>query len=210
MLKAIDISKAFRTLGRSNNISPNSRHYAVRDLSLEILPQRIIGLIGQSGCGKSTTALLLTGMLKTTSGEITYQGRDISSFSGRQLRKYWREVRLVFQNPESYFNPHLTIKAALQEYHHSSGCHRDCFAKDIDELLGFFSLDPILLDLLPDKLSIGQKRRISVLLNLFVMPKILIADEPFSGLDTVLKYQIATQLARLRRGVRRRRASDFA
>lgn len=152
----------------------------LKNVSFKIKEGEVYGLVGESGCGKSTTARVLTGLTPHDSGEIIFEGNKINFKKFRSLR----EIQMVFQDPNSSLNPMKTIKWILEEPFKLNNCKdKDYMDKKILEMLEMANLNENTLEKYPYELSGGQKQRIAIILALLSNPKLLIADEAVSSLD---------------------------
>lgn len=189
-----------------------TKHYAlsggrlvrsVDGASFSIRHGEVLGLVGESGCGKSTIAKLLTRLTPLTSGRVKVDGRDVLTLRGEALRKMRRTMQLVFQDPYSALDPSMTIgesmKAPLSQ--HAMYMPADCKGKVI-EMLREVGLTEAFYDRYPNQCSGGQLQRVGIGRALLLQPEFLICDEPTSALDSSMRTQILNLLAELR--VRRR------
>lgn len=171
---------------------------AVEDVSLRILRGETLALVGESGCGKSTTARLLLGLEPPTSGVVRYRGRDLWSMSRTELLGFRRRVQLVFQDPFGSLNPRMTVGGILGEvlsvHSLAAGAER---GRRITELLGLVGLGPEAAELYPHEFSGGQRQRIGIARALAVEPDVIVADEPVSALDVSIQAQVLNLLADL-------------
>lgn len=171
---------------------------AVEDVSLRIMSGETLALVGESGCGKSTTARLLLGLEPPTSGIVRYLGRDLGSMSRTELLGFRRRVQLVFQDPFGSLNPRMTIGGMLGEvlsvHALAAGAER---GRRITELLGLVGLGPETAERYPHEFSGGQRQRIGIARALAVEPDIIVADEPVSALDVSIQAQVLNLLADL-------------
>jgi oligopeptide/dipeptide ABC transporter ATP-binding protein len=173
---------------------------AVDGVSMTVQPGETLGLVGESGCGKSTTARLITRLLEPTNGRILYQGTDIAHMSERQLRPYRREIQLIFQDPYSSLNPRHTVGAivgtALRTHHMVD---KKGELPRVQELLEVVGLNPEHYNRYPHEFSGGQRQRIGIARALAARPKIIVADEPVSALDVSIQAQVMNLLENLRK-----------
>ena len=168
---------------------------AVAGVDLELLPGETLGLAGESGCGKSTVARLLTGLIPPTHGSIRYKGHEISALDRGGLAQYRKEVQMIFQDPFSSLNPRMRVSEIVGEplAIHRIGTpleRRDRVAA----LLQRVGLSPEHLLRFPHEFSGGQRQRIGIARALAVSPKLIIADEPVSALDLSIQAQIINLL----------------
>ena len=170
--------------------------HAVEDVSLTVRRGETLGIVGESGCGKSTTARLMLRLLEPTSGTIRFDGNDISHMSQRRLRPLRREIQMVFQDPYSSLNPRKTvgqIVGAPYAIHKTPG---DTKAR-VRELLSRVGLSPEHYNRYPHEFSGGQRQRIGVARALALQPKLIVCDEPVSALDVSIQAQILNLLRSL-------------
>ena len=201
LLSVEDLVKTFpvkRRAGRLRRTTTEVR--AVDGVDLTIAPGETVGLVGESGCGKSTVARALLGIHPPTSGRITFDGQDASELSGEELRRFRSQVQLVFQDPMSSLNPRLTIGDAVREPLVVRGLAQGSAAdRRVAELLELVGLDPEVATRYPHEFSGGQRQRIVIARALAVEPRLLVCDEAVSALDVSLQAQIVNLLQRLQR-----------
>jgi oligopeptide transport system ATP-binding protein len=159
-----------------------------------------LGLVGESGCGKSTTGRLVLRLIEPTEGRVTYDGREIFRLSGSQMRKLRSELQIVFQDPYASLNPTMTVGAMLREplelHGIASGKAADARIRD---LLGLVGLAPYHALRYPHEFSGGQRQRLGIARALAVEPKVIIGDEPVSALDVSIRAQVINLMQDLQR-----------
>jgi oligopeptide/dipeptide ABC transporter ATP-binding protein len=169
--------------------------HAVEDVSLNVRRGETLGIVGESGCGKSTTARLMLRLLDPTAGTIRFDGQDISTASQSSLRPLRREMQMIFQDPYSSLNPRKTvgqiIGAPFKIHGEKGGRQR------VQELLEIVGLSPEHYNRYPHEFSGGQRQRIGVARALALSPKLIVCDEPVSALDVSIQAQILNLLRSL-------------
>jgi oligopeptide/dipeptide ABC transporter ATP-binding protein len=171
---------------------------AVGNVSLAISPGDTLGIVGETGSGKTTLARLIVGLVKPTSGAIEYRGCQIAGATGRDLRKIRRKIQLVYQDPYSSLNPAMTVGQAIGEpvrVHRLA--EKGLVSARVEELMSQVGLYPNVVSRLPRELSGGQRQRVAIARALAVDPDVLIADEAVSALDVSVQAQVLTLLAEL-------------
>jgi len=174
---------------------------AVDHVSFDVLEGETLGLVGETGCGKSTTARLVTRLLDPTSGTIRYQGRDIAGLSRAELKPLRREMQMIFQDPYSSLNPRKTVGSIIADPFVVHGLKSGEGERKtaVQELMEQVGLNPEHYNRYPHEFSGGQRQRIGVARAIALKPKLIIADEPVSALDVSIQAQILNLLRELQR-----------
>jgi peptide/nickel transport system ATP-binding protein/oligopeptide transport system ATP-binding protein len=171
---------------------------SVDDVSFDVTRGETLGIVGESGCGKTTTARMLVRLIEPTAGQIVFDGRDITHLRTGAMRPLRREVQMIFQDPYSSLNPRHTVGAIvgapfkLQNVKTDKGIKRS--VQDLLELVG---LNPEHYNRYPHEFSGGQRQRIGIARTLALRPKLIVADEPVSALDVSIQAQVINLLADL-------------
>lgn len=169
---------------------------AVDDVSFDVFKGETLGLVGESGCGKSTTARTILRLIEATEGSVSFEGKEILSMPRKEFVKLRREMQMIFQDPYSSLNPRKMVRDIIGQpfkIHHPNMTSRDR-ENVVKDLLNVVGLDPAHLIRYPHEFSGGQRQRIGIARALALNPKLIIADEPVSALDVSIQSQILNLL----------------
>jgi len=174
---------------------------AVDGVSFHIQPGETLGLVGESGCGKSTTGRAVLRLVEPDEGEIRFRGEDVRAMGPDALRRLRRQVQIVFQDPFSSLNPRMTVGQMLDEVLrvHRLGGDREGRKRRVRELLDLVGLLPEHRERYPHEFSGGQRQRIGIARALSVEPELIVCDEPVSALDVSIQAQVVNLLKELQR-----------
>ena len=193
LLRVVDVTKHFRA-GVAGTV------HAVDNVSFDIRPGETVGLVGESGSGKSTLGRVITQLLPATSGNVIFDGVNLTKLRGEKLRQQRRQLQMIFQDPFASLDPRMTVGDIIAEPLVNFGL-RDHREKDrkVQELLRVVGLNPYFNNRYPHEFSGGQRQRIGVARALALNPKLIVADEPISALDVSIQAQIINLLEDLQR-----------
>ena len=168
---------------------------AVKDVSFEIYPGETFGLVGESGCGKSTTGRSIMRLTNPTSGSVYFDGKDVAKMGHKELKEMRRDMQFIFQDPQASLNPRMTIGEIVSEpmVIHNVGTKEERMQR-VRELLDVVGLNPEHINRYPHEFSGGQRQRIGIARAFVLRPKLIICDEPVSALDVSIQAQVLNLL----------------
>ncbi|MBL7180552.1 MAG: oligopeptide/dipeptide ABC transporter ATP-binding protein [Pseudomonadota bacterium] len=168
---------------------------AVDGVSFDIRPGKTLGLVGESGCGKTTVARLILKLLEPDEGSIIFRGTDISKFTAKEMKPHRKDMQIVFQDPYGSLNPRMTVGMSIEEGLRILGIENRPERKErLEQLLKMVGMSPGSADRYPHEFSGGQRQRIGIARALSVEPSLVICDEPISALDVSIQAQIINLL----------------
>lgn len=174
---------------------------AVDGVDFKVMPGETLGIVGESGCGKSTTGRTILRLLNPSAGEVLFNGKDLAKLSKEEMRQMRKDIQMVFQDPYASLNPRKTIRQILLEplKVHGIGASREERMKRVEEIIEVVGLRKEHLDRHPHDFSGGQRQRIGIARALILKPKVIIADEPVSALDVSIQSQVLNLLKDLKK-----------
>ena len=185
---------------RTGSILHPNKVQAVKNLTLKLMPGETLGIVGESGCGKSTTANVMCGLQAPTSGKVYFKGKDVTKRTADMRRTIGRVISVVFQDPATALNARMSVHDQLLDplKVHKIG-DKESRESRVIELIEMVGLPSSVLDALPGQLSGGQRQRVAIARALSLSPDAIIADEPTSALDVSVRAQILNLLMDLKR-----------
>ncbi|WP_232792365.1 ABC transporter ATP-binding protein [Actinacidiphila yeochonensis] len=198
LLEARGLVRVYPLRGARLPGRPRRAVHAVSDVSFTLAPGETFGLVGESGCGKTTLGRLLVGLDRPDAGTVALDGTDLGSLRGRELRRRRRDLQMVFQDPFSSLDPRMRVSAILREplAIQGIGTAREQHAR-VADLMAEVGLPKRGLDLFPHEFSGGQRQRVGLARALALTPKVIVADEPVSALDVSVRAQVLNLMKRL-------------
>ncbi|WP_289137139.1 ABC transporter ATP-binding protein [uncultured Brevibacillus sp.] len=179
---------------KSGWLQPTSFVQAVNGINLTVYEGETLSIVGESGCGKSTTGRCLLRLLEPTAGEVWFRGQDLTKLTGTQMRKMRSQLQIVFQDPFATLNPKRTIQSILEELLIAQQVEKAKRAELIEETIRIVGLNPSHLKRYPHQFLGGQRQRIGIARALMLRPQLIMADEPVSALDVSIQSQILNLL----------------
>ena len=174
--------------------------HAVDDVTFDIYSGETLGLVGESGCGKSTTGRTILQLYRPTSGEVIFEGENLAALKGEKLRRKRRDIQMIFQDPYASLNPRMTVGRIIGEPMEIHGTYRGAAReRRVAELLSLVGLNPAFVNRYPHEFSGGQRQRIGVARALALEPKLIVCDEPISALDVSIQAQVVNLLEDLQK-----------
>jgi oligopeptide/dipeptide ABC transporter ATP-binding protein len=184
-------------IGRSWVKKSSKTIKAINNINFDIVEGETFGLVGESGCGKSTVARLLTRLIEPSSGSVLFRGENIAGLSNQEFNKKRRHIQMIFQDPYAALNPRMTVKRLITEPLITHHVDEDRLNERVDELLSLVALPTDYRDRYPHEFSGGQRQRICIARALALNPAFIVADEPVAALDVSIQAQIINLLIAL-------------
>ena len=198
LLKIVDLKKYYDA--RKGMFGKLTQVKALDGVSFEVKRGEVMGIVGESGCGKSTMGLAIAKLIEPTSGQIIINGTDIAGFKAGEMMRIRKSIQMVFQDPYASLNPRMSVRSIVQEpmeIHHLCSSKQEMEERTVD-LLRKVGLDDYHANRYPHQFSGGQRQRIGIARALAVSPDIIIADEPVSALDVSIQSQVINLLMDLK------------
>jgi len=198
LLQVQDVKKHFM-LKRTSLFGPRERVYAVDGVTLDLRPGETLGLVGESGCGKSTFGRTILRLIEPTSGSINFNGQDITHLKGKGLKKLRSQIQIIFQDPYSSLNPRLNVLSIVGDALKAHGIAKGSEIQDrVADILEKVGIHREKMRAFPHEFSGGQRQRIGIARALILKPKLIICDEPVSALDVSIQAQVINLLTDLK------------
>jgi len=194
LLRVTDLVKEFRLRERGRSAVV----HAVSGVSFDVHVGETLALVGESGCGKSTTGRCILRLTDATSGSVTFRGVELLGLDHRQMRAQRQHLQIVFQDPQASLHPRLTVRRLLAEPLEVQGRSDEEASARVDELISLVQLRPEHLDRYPHEFSGGQRQRVGIARALAISPALVVLDEPVSALDVSIQAEIVRLLTDLR------------
>ena len=193
LLEVQDLKKYFDT--------PKGKLHAVDGVSFAVERGKTLGIVGESGCGKSTTGRTILRLIEPTSGKVLFEGRDITKLKKRQMRALRKDMQIIFQDPFSSLDPKMPVNKLISEPITNAGLIRDKkkLEQRVLELMEIVGLSPRLYNAYPHELDGGRRQRVGIARALALDPKFIVCDEPVSALDVSIQAQILNLLKKLQK-----------
>lgn len=181
--------------------TPKGMLQAVDDVSFTVERGKTLGIVGESGCGKSTTGRSILRLIEPTAGEVFFEGRNIAKLSKKEMRKLRKDMQIIFQDPFSSVDPRMSVGEIIAEPIRINGMIKDKaeLEKRVAELMDIVGLAPRLINSYPHELDGGRRQRIGIARALALNPKFIVCDEPVSALDVSIQAQILNLLKQLQK-----------
>ena len=194
MEKILEVKNLRKTFYKSRSLFP-----AVEDVSFHLMRGECLGLVGESGCGKSTTARLIAGLLEPDRGSVRLEGEEILGLKGKKKQAVYTKLQMVFQTPQDSFDPRWTLGDGIMESMRNRGLGKTEAKKRMYSLLEMTELSPEIAGRYPHEVSGGQCQRAAIARTLAIEPELIICDEATSALDVTVQAQIVELLKKLQR-----------
>lgn len=191
ILEVKGLTKYFKT--------PGGQLHAVDDVSFTLEKGKTLGIVGESGCGKSTTGRTILRLIEPTAGQIIFEGRDITNISSKEMRKLRKDMQIIFQDPFSSLNPRMSVSETITEpiVRHKVAVGKAAIEKRVSELMDMVGLAKRFTNSYPHEMDGGRRQRVGIARALAVDPKFIVCDEPVSALDVSIQAQILNLLEEL-------------